>query len=169
MIADLAPGAAKLRPLAASLRPAIAQLRETAPGARDAVHTLRLTAPAVTRLLAHGTPFMGKIDPMFARLAPISACLRPYAPDLAGFFSNWLSFTQHYDNRAHYARVRVNEGPSSFTDTPNMTTDQFTKLMPLRYVGLRPPGFNGGKPLFLPQCGVGEDVVNPAKDWEDGR
>jgi len=169
LMADLRPGAAKLRPLAASMRPAIAQLRETVPGARDAVFTLRKASPDVTALLAKGTPFMRKLNPMFADLAPISACVRPYAPDIAAFFSNWLSFTQHYDDRAHYARVRVNEGPSSSTDTPNLTTEQFVKLTPLRYVGLRPPGFNGGKPLFLPQCGVGEDVVNPAKDWEDGR
>jgi ABC-type transporter Mla subunit MlaD len=169
LMTDLRPGARQLRPLAAAARPALAQLRATVPGARDAVHTMRRTAPAVTALLEKGTPFMKKLAPMLDDLSPIAGCLRPYAPELAGFFSNWTSYTQNYDDEAHYARVRVNEGQTSLTDVPAITTDQFIKLAGIKYAGLRPPGFNGGKPIFLPQCGVGQDAVDPTKDWEDGR
>jgi hypothetical protein len=31
----------------------------------------------------------------------------------------------------------------------------------------RPPGWNEGKPWFLPQCGAGPDAVDPTKDPED--
>ena len=36
------------------------------------------------------------------------------------------------------------------------------------YALVRPPGYNAGKPWYLPQCGAGRDGVDPNKDPEDG-
>lgn len=171
LLADLGPGARALRPLAAAARPALAALRRTVPEARGTVRTATHSAPEITALLRDGAPFMTKTAPVLSDLAPMLACIRPYAPEIAGFFTNWASFSQAFDGTSHYARVRGVEGPTSLNDVPDLTTAQFLAAAGAGtvYAGLRPPGYNGGKPQFMPECGVGRDVLDPAKDWEDGR
>lgn len=169
LVADVRPGARLLRPLAAVARPTFAELRRTAPRALRTVRSLSAAAPGVTLLLAQGDPFAQKATPILADLAPMTSCLRPYAPEAAGFLANWAGFTKNYDGTSHYARVRVVEGETSANDQPNVTTEQFVKATGASYAGLRPPGLNAGQPWLLPECGLGPDVLDPAKDWEDGR
>jgi phospholipid/cholesterol/gamma-HCH transport system substrate-binding protein len=171
LFADLRPGARALRPLAATAEPTLAALRRVVPQARATVHTATRSAPEISRFLADAQPLLRTSAPVLADLAPVVSCLRPYAPELAGFFSNWASFTKNFDGTSHYARVRVVEGQTSLTDTPDLNTKQFldTAGMGQLYAGLRPPGLNAGKPWYQPECGVGEDAVDPGKDWEDRR
>jgi hypothetical protein len=135
------------------------------------VRTATDSAPEITALLRVGAPFMTMTAPVLSDLAPMLGCIRPYAPEIAGFFTNWASFSQGFDGTSHYARVRGVEGPTSLNDVPDLTTAQFLAAAGVGtvYAGLRPPGYNGGKPQFMPECGVGRDVLDPAKDWEDGR
>jgi hypothetical protein len=62
--------------------------------------------------------------------------------------------------------VRVLEGPTSLTSTPQVSTSLFTQLTGQGYALPRPPGLNAGQPWFLPECGAGPSSVNPAHDPE---
>lgn len=169
LLADAAPGVAELRPLAASARPALADLRAIIPQALSTVRTARATAPQITEFLGDATPLLRASRPLFSELSDISQCVRPYAPELAGFLTNWSAFSKNVDQFSSYARVRVVEGDSSFTDNPDVKTSEFTSATGAGYAGLRPPGFNAGNPWFMPECGVGPDAVDPARDPEDDR
>lgn len=169
LTADLRPGAAQLGGLSRELRPALASLRETVPSAVATFRTARTAAPHVTKLLRQAVPFSTPAAPALTELAPIMSCIRPYAPEIAGLLSTWSSFTKNYDGIGHLARLWGNFGPTSLTSTPPVDTEAFTKATGQGYALVRPPGYNAGKPWFLPECGAGPEGVDPAKDPEDGK
>lgn len=168
LFTDLRPGATALRALTPSVRSAVSRLRRVAPTGTATVAALRDAAPDVRALLGEAPPVVKQLTPTLAQLAPIAACIRPYAPEAAGALSNWASYTRNYDGTTHYGRVLVTASQTSANITPDFTSEQYTKLFPtINYAMPRPPGFSAGKPWFLPECGVGPDSVNPAKDPED--
>lgn len=167
LIQDAAPGAAALPGLAAAARPAIAELASTAPSLTRLLRTGRRAAPEITRLLQEGTPFARGLTPILSDLAPMFGCLRPYAPEIAGTLSNWASYTKNYDGAGHYARMNILGGPTSNSSTPAVKTSDIVRQTGMTYAMPRPPGLNGGKPWLIPECGVGADALDPAKDPED--
>ncbi len=168
LFADLRPGAASLRSLAPVARAAVTRLRRVAPSGTGALDALREAAPDVRSLLAEAPPVVERLTPTLEKLAPMLACVRPYAPEAAGTLSNWASYTKNYDGISHYARVKVTASPYSLNSTPDVTTESYMKLLPmLSYALPRPPGLNAGKPWFIPECGAGPDSLDPAKDPED--
>ena len=169
-MADLKPGLAAVEPLLTTAGPAAANLEELAPATNDTIRTLRTSSPGITTFLKEGVPFAGRLDPVLGKLAGQLQCLRPYAPELAGFFSNWSSWAQGYDDRAHYGRIKVVTGPTAFTAYPPVKTNEFLSLTGggLKYAMPRPPGLNSNEPWFLPECGAGRDALDPTKDPEDG-
>jgi virulence factor Mce-like protein len=168
LVADLGPGATALRSLAPSARRAVAQLRTQAPIGAAALRSLGDAAPGLNRLLRDATPETKQLETILTKLAPMAACIRPYAPEAAGTLSNWASYTKNYDGIAHYARVKVTASPYSLNATPDFRTDDYIKLLPMiQYAMPRPPGLNAGKPVFLPECGAGPDSLDPSKDPED--
>ncbi|MCW3012476.1 MAG: hypothetical protein JWO90_2880 [Solirubrobacterales bacterium] len=168
---DLKPAAVALRPFAADARPAIGQLARTAPLAVSAVRATRSAAPSLRAFFRQGQTFSKQLDPVMARLAPQVSCIRPYAPELGGFLSNWSSFTKNQDADSHYARIKINEGATSSTSTPPVNTDSFLggPGVGLSYAMPRPPGLNQGTPWLLPECGAGAAALDASKDPEDGR
>lgn len=167
-VRDAAPAAAELPRLAAAARPTVRQLSATAPRLTSLLRTGRRTVPAATRLVTEGTPFARRLTPILKDLAPVVGCIRPYAPELAGWFSNWASFSQNYDGAGHYARIRLLGGATSLTSSPELPTS-FMKLFSADYANPRPPGLNAGQPWLLPQCGVTADALDASKDPEDKR
>ncbi|MCW3014690.1 MAG: hypothetical protein JWO02_1782 [Solirubrobacterales bacterium] len=97
LVASLAPGAKALRPLAAAARPAFADLRQIVPSAVSTLRAGTSSAPQITGLLAAATPFMDRGDTVFGDLAPMMACVRPYAPELGGALVGLASSHQTYD------------------------------------------------------------------------
>jgi ABC-type transporter Mla subunit MlaD len=168
LVGDLRPGAAELGPLARQLRPALAELRRTVPAAVATLRGGRRAAPDVTALLRRVRPLSEVAAPTLARLAPMVACVRPYAPEVAGLLSTWSSFAKGYDGMGHIGRIWGNYGPTSATSSPEVKTSAFVKATGQGYALVRPPGYNAGKPWFLPQCGAGHDGIDPSKDPEDG-
>jgi virulence factor Mce-like protein len=166
LVRDASPGAAALPGLVDDARPAVAQLAATAPRLTRLLRTGRAAAPDITDLLTEGAPFARRLAPILADLAPMLGCLRPYAPELAGFVSNWSGFASNYDGVGHFARINLLGGPTSVTVTPQLKTKDVARLFHYKYAFPRPPGYNGGKPWLLPECGVGADALNPAKDPE---
>lgn len=169
LVGDLKPAVAALKPFTRIARPAAADLSRLAPAANATLASLRTNAPAITRLLKDGVPFSKQASPVLSTLGVQLNCVRPYAPEIGAFFSNWSSFTQGYDNTSHYGRVKAVVNATSFTGYPAMDTKAFldTAGAGLTYAMPRPPGLNAGKPWLLPECGAGADALDPTKDPED--
>ncbi|MCW3017379.1 MAG: hypothetical protein JWO02_4471 [Solirubrobacterales bacterium] len=169
LMTDLKPGLVALKPFIQVARPAAADLRRLAPAATGTMRTLRTSAPAVTTLLQEGVPFSKRLNPVLGTLSEQLACVRPYAPEIAAFFSNWSSWAQGYDNSSHYGRVKAVFNATSFTGYPAIKTNDFINTLGpgLKYAMPRPPGLNAGKPWLLPECGAGANALDPTKDPED--
>lgn len=168
LMQDLRPGAKELSSLSKDLRPALASLRQTVPDAVTTFRETRKAAPAITTVLKDAQPFSKEAGPALTEVAPMLACLRPYAPEIAGLLSTWSSFTRNYDHISHIGRIWANTGLTSPTSMPNSVMDSDT-LAPLGqgYALVRPPGYNAGKPWFIPECGYTEDGLDATKDPTD--
>lgn len=94
------------------------------------------------------------------------SCIRPYAPELAGFATTWVGFIQRSDGTDKYARI--NAGAYPYLDSQNpINSATVAKLLPhLHYVFPAPPGEIMGQPGFNSTCGVGTDSLNAAADPE---
>jgi len=168
LMTDLKPGARELGALATDLRPAMASLRTTVPLAVSTFRTARTAAPSITNLLKKSQPFSAKAAPALTDLAPMVACIRPYAPEIAGLLTTWASWTSNYDSSGHVGRLWANAGPSSLTSAPQaMTSELFASATGSGYGLVRPPGYLAGKPWFIPECGYGPEGLDPSKDPSD--
>jgi hypothetical protein len=167
LMTDLRPGARQLGGLSRDLRPAMASLRTTVPKATRTFRTVRTAAPPVTQLLKNSQPFSPGAAKALGDLAPMFACIRPYAPELAGIMSKWSSWTGNYQDGGHIGRLWANAGPTSTTSFPPITSKDYTTLLGQGYGLIRPPGYAAGKSWFIPECGITPDGLDPAKDPSD--
>jgi ABC-type transporter Mla subunit MlaD len=188
LITDLRPGAAELSPLASAMGPALTELRSIVPTGVATLEQATAAAPAITRLLGAGIPFMPKVQSVTSKLAPLVACIRPYAPELGGAVvagNSWIStyalerpngapgvtFTGARQGpyvRQHGVRAMAEASASSVhTVPPGISTQAFVNATGLQYAEPRPPGLSVGQPWFLPQCGAGPNSLNPAADPEN--
>lgn len=196
LVKSLAPGAKALRPLAASARPAFADLRDIVPSAVSTLRTGTSSAPQITELLNAATPFMERGDGVFADLAPIVACIRPYAPELGGALVGLGTAHQTYDlkNGEYLGEAQFDpSAPPQYTGR-KVTVNGQQKIVqyglrampqasssslsqPLdsktmveagikKYAFPRPPGYSAGKPWFIPECGYTPDGLDASKDPE---
>jgi hypothetical protein len=95
------------------------------------------------------------------------SCLRPYAPDLAGFLTTWPGFTSHYDAGGHYGRAfELTVIPALYPGTLFNSKQAIAASPGLTYAFPRPPGMNDGHPYFMPECGITSAALNPADDPE---
>ncbi|MTD45900.1 MCE family protein [Conexibacter sp. W3-3-2] len=167
LMRDLKPGAKELGGLAQDLRPALASLRETVPLAVSTFRTGRQAAPAITSLLTKAQPFSKEAAPALSELGPMLGCIRPYAPEAVGLMSVWGSMSSNYDGLSHYARIQPNTSATASSSTPPVDSGPFTALTGQGYALVRPPGYQAGKPWFIPECGVTPDGIDPYKDPSD--
>ncbi|MHB8693628.1 MAG: MlaD family protein [Solirubrobacteraceae bacterium] len=163
----LSPGVTQLRAIATPLADTLQTLAVVGPDGASTLQTLRSAAPQIN-------PF---VDRVIQTMAPITAigrsgtaamkCIRPYSPEVAGFFSNWDGFTAYDDGRNKYVRLMIQGSPYPSGTPLNAATLQ--KALPqLRYAFPRPPGYNGGQPWFQPQCGAGRSALNASTNPMDG-
>jgi ABC-type transporter Mla subunit MlaD len=188
LVRNVRPGAAELSPLAETMRPALAELRGIVPTAVATLKQATAAAPPITQLLKVGVPFMPKVHTVTSQLAPMVACIRPYAPELGGAIvagNSWISTYELIRPNASPGTtfIGAREGPyvrqhgvrampeasasSVHTIPPGISTDAFIKLSGMQYAEPRPPGLSVGQPWFLPQCGAGPNSLNPADDPEN--
>jgi len=167
LVDALRPGAPALVRLAGSAQTALAALREVAPQATSTLEQGTAAAPEMRRLFTTGTSFMPTASKALGSFAPMLACVRPYAPEIAGFLSTWSGMTKNYDLTGHYARsfpLTVIQGLEAGTP---LNSEQALSVAPgITYAMPRPPGLNAGHPWFLPQCGAGPNSLNAADDPE---
>jgi virulence factor Mce-like protein len=167
LVSDLRPGAAGLLATAHPLRHALQTLVRVAPLAESTLATGTRRLPALTRFLTATRPFVPGLGSALRRLAPMLACVRPYAPEIAGWLATWQGGL--YDNVGHYGAIDVVQTPVMPGTSDTSAQAVANSHGALSYAFPRPPGLNAGQTWFQPQCGAGPDALNPKDDPEAGR
>lgn len=161
----LAPGITEARTLTGPAASVLRRLVEVGPLARDTLSTTRRASPDLTALLDRLKPLMPRVESIGRQAHDQIRCIRPYAPEIAGFPSTWGSFLKNGDNQDKYGRIHAQQLPYP-EGTPQTSQDAVHTYPGAQYAFPRPPGLNVGKPWFIPGCGVGPDSVDASKDPE---
>jgi phospholipid/cholesterol/gamma-HCH transport system substrate-binding protein len=114
---DLAPFFRALRPLVADARPTIADLRRLIRRkgkGNDLVEATRIM-PGLRNV---ALPSFRAGRRALEDSTPVLEFIRPYAPDLIGWFRDFGLTTAAYDANGHYARIQPIFNAFSFTDNP---------------------------------------------------
>jgi phospholipid/cholesterol/gamma-HCH transport system substrate-binding protein len=131
----LAPFFRQLRPLVTDARPTINDLRTliSRPGPGNDLIDLLRKQPRLTQV---ATPTFQHTIKGLQQGTPVLQFLRPYAPDLIGWFRDFGQSTANYDANGHFARISPIVNAFQFTDNPAGGT--LTALKPAdRQVGLQ--------------------------------
>jgi len=131
----LAPFFKQLRPLLHDARPTIRDLSTliSRPGAGNDLIDLLKKQPQLTKV---ATPTFQHTIKGLQQGTPVLQFIRPYAPDLIGWFRDFGQSTANYDANGHFARISPIVNAFQFTDNPAGGT--LTALQPAeRQVGLQ--------------------------------
>jgi phospholipid/cholesterol/gamma-HCH transport system substrate-binding protein len=131
----LAPFFKQLRPLLRDAQPTIKDLRTliSRPGAGNDLIDLLRKQPQLTKV---ATPAFQHTIKGLQQSTPVLQFIRPYAPDLIGWFRDFGQSTANYDANGHFARISPIVNAFQFTDNPAGGT--LTALQPAdRQVGLQ--------------------------------
>jgi phospholipid/cholesterol/gamma-HCH transport system substrate-binding protein len=131
----LAPFFRQLRPLVTDARPTIKDLRTliSRPGAGNDLIDLLRKQPRLTQV---AKPTFAHTVTSLQQGTPVLQFIRPYAPDLIGWFRDFGQSTANYDANGHFARISPIVNAFQFTDNPAGGT--LTALKPAeRQVGLQ--------------------------------
>jgi phospholipid/cholesterol/gamma-HCH transport system substrate-binding protein len=131
----LAPFFRQLRPLVTDARPTINDLRTliSRPGAGNDLIDLLRKQPRLTQV---AKPAFKNTVKGLQQGTPVLQFIRPYAPDLIGWFRDFGQSTANYDANGHFARISPIVNAFQFTDNPAGGT--LTALKPAeRQVGLQ--------------------------------
>jgi virulence factor Mce-like protein len=107
---SLARGAALVPRFAALARPALHELGVVGPLGTSALGYATREAPDISRLLAQASPFATRVGQVTGELAPMMACVRPYAPEIAGLSAHGRAtrrITTGEDTTCTLSRLRV--------------------------------------------------------------
>jgi phospholipid/cholesterol/gamma-HCH transport system substrate-binding protein len=112
---DLAPFLRELRPLVARARPTIRDLRTAIrrPGDDNDLVELMRKQP---RLQQVASPALRNTTRAVRRSTPVLNFIRPYTPELVGWFRDFGQGGANYDANGHYARIQPIYNLFSFTD-----------------------------------------------------
>ena len=113
----LAPFFAQLRPLLRDAQPTIKDLRTliSRPGAGNDLIDLLRQQPQLTKV---ATPAFQHTIKGLQQSTPVLQFIRPYAPDLIGWFRDFGQSTANYDANGHFARISPIVNAFQFTDNP---------------------------------------------------
>lgn len=126
LLEDLAPATKKLGSLSKDLRPLLEDLR---PLSAD----LRPTLASLESLLDHAPGLLDTIDSVSPQATSILgdlrgpvSFLRPYSPEVAGYFTTWASAFANYDSNSNFARILGQQGSTSFNENPGVVPPGLT-------------------------------------------
>lgn len=163
----LAPGVTQVRRAIPPLTSVLQTVQDVGPDARVTLRTARRAAPDLNELFTRARDLMPTIESVSGEAAEQLACLRPYAPEIAGLATTWSRFLLFEDNQDKHARSNFPAFP--FNQTRSSSADVARQFPYLRYGFPQPPGFNAGQPWFIPECSLGPDTVDVNRDPEIGR
>jgi phospholipid/cholesterol/gamma-HCH transport system substrate-binding protein len=131
---ELAPFFRRLRPLVEDARPTIHDLRLLIRrnGANNDLIELTSKMPKLESIAS--TTFPRAIRAL-QRAQPVVEYIRPYTPDLAGWFTKFGQAAANYDANGHFARIQPIFNAFQFTSTPS--GDFLTDQGPNRLGGLQ--------------------------------
>jgi phospholipid/cholesterol/gamma-HCH transport system substrate-binding protein len=114
---NLAPFLADLRPLVHDAIPTIHDLRTLikTPGAGNDLIDLLNKSPGLEKLA--GPTFKHTIASL-QQSTPVLSFIRPYTPDLEGWFRDFGQSTANYDANGHYARIQPIFNTFTLADNP---------------------------------------------------
>ena len=163
----IAPGVTQLRRIARPLDQVLATVRDVGPDANAALRAVHRATPSLNPLLQRATTVMPHVASIGKQATTELDCVRPYAPDIAGFASNWADFLSWGDGKDRFIRAQIQNLMPAPINAVGYDSATAAKLFPgLRYAFPRPPGDSAGQPWFQPQCGITKDAYDPAKDPE---
>lgn len=168
LVDDIRPGAAGLASTAAPLEHALQTIYRVGPDVQSVLRTGTRRLPALTHFLNTAKPFLPSLSKALGTLAPMMTCVRPYAPEIAGYLGTWQAGP--YDNVGPYATIDLIQTPVALPGTSDTSAQAVSQSGgTLSYAFPRPPGLNAGQPWFQPQCGAGPDSLIAADDPEAGK
>ena len=114
---ELAPFLRDLRPLVASAKPTIHDLRlaVTRKGADNDLVDATRKLPSLQRV---ATPTFNHSRQALVKSQPVLEFIRPYVPEITGWFHDFGQATSNYDANGHFARIQPMFNAFSFTDNP---------------------------------------------------
>ncbi|WP_017987168.1 MCE family protein [Amycolatopsis methanolica] len=119
LLNTLRPATAQLPSVARNLSPVLEQLQPTVAALRPALGDVQSLLQQTPALLdsAHGT--LPAVTAAITELQPAVAFLRPYAPEIAGWLSNWTEIFAN-QNSGNYGRVLIAASSTSVNDNPGL-------------------------------------------------
>jgi phospholipid/cholesterol/gamma-HCH transport system substrate-binding protein len=114
---ELAPFLRVLRPLVERAEPTIRDLRTAIrrPGADNDLVELTRKTPRLQRVAA---PSLRNTTRALRRSTPVLDFIRPYAPELVGWFRDFGQGSANYDANGHFARIQPMFNLFQFTENP---------------------------------------------------
>jgi len=114
---DLAPFLRELRPLVHSARPTIKDLRKlvTRPGTNNDLLDATRKLPGLQKV---ASPTFVNSRQALQKSQPVLEFIRPYVPELTGWFHDFGQATSNYDANGHFARIQPIFNAFSFDDNP---------------------------------------------------
>jgi hypothetical protein len=96
-------------------------------------------------------------------------CVRPYTPDIVGFFQTWGGFLGDGLTSPHVHFFHAAVGPLPFPNQSPIDTAQMAQLFPSLKTSYFPqvPGESWNQPWFQPQCNITPTSTSPANDTEN--
>lgn len=163
----IAPGVTEVRRITRPLDRVLRTVADVGPDVRQTVSTLRTAAPDLTKLLDRGREVLPQVESIGKQAVDELRCIRPYTPDIIAFFTNWGGFLANSDGKDKYLRATVQNLLPAETNVDTRDSAQAKAQNPgLAYAFPQPPGLSADQPWFLPECGIGPEVMDPAKDPE---
>ncbi|MCX6400682.1 MAG: MlaD family protein [Propionibacteriales bacterium] len=120
LLADLEPATAKLGPVSRDLAPLLEDLRPFAADLRPTLGSLDSLLEVTPGLLDTVDSVSPQATSILADLKSPVAFLRPYTPEIGGFFSTWASAFANYDTNSNFARIHAQAGTTSFNENPGV-------------------------------------------------
>ena len=164
----LDPGVAEVKRIARPLTDVLSTVVDVGPDVRQTLSTLRRALPDLDPLVDRARSQMPTIESIGKRADHLLECVRPYAPELMGFFQNWSSgFSRRPAGGDGFINAAVGTFPWPNGDP--RTTSELNKAFPaITSPFLTPPGMIGGQPWWQPQCGsTPERSLDPTKDVDN--
>jgi phospholipid/cholesterol/gamma-HCH transport system substrate-binding protein len=167
LLTRLEPGVTEARRLPEPLNDLLSALVSIEPDATATLARVTRDAPSITRLARRATSLLPTIDGVARQGDQALNCIRPYAPEVGAFFSNWGDFISQVDGKDHLIRANIQAiVPAPAPVMPYASATAVKTFPGLRYAFPRPPGYNADQPWFLPECRAGRDALDPTKDPE---
>lgn len=113
LLTELTSSVKKLPAFTQSVSPLLSDLNPALRSTRSAVTSASRLLGITPDLLLSSTALIPRLDSVTGRLLPALSYLRPYTPEITGFFTNWASAGQQYQGQYHVARIKIQGGATT--------------------------------------------------------